>query len=115
MRVSRRASFEPRPLRGLVAAALLLSLALLTRVAGAPGDALLMLLPVAPLVIAVSADWYPAERLIARIAARRRRWRRPTSASRPRRRRQEFAWSPVGLLIASALAGRAPPALADCR
>lgn len=75
--------------------------------AAAP-DLLLALAPALLLAVALVAQRYPGARLLERIAARRRARPRPArSASTPRTRPARAVRG--GLLLARALAGRAPP------
>ena len=73
--------------------------------------ALLYLAPGLLLATALLAGRYPGEQALERIAARRRR--PPAAASRSSQRCRRRARLPVaahgGLLLARALAGRAPP------
>ncbi len=113
---------EPRT-RRLAGVSLLLGLGLLivlagTGALGAMPPALLTLLPVFLIAGVMLARPYLGERAIARM--RGRRWRRdvrPRSTSAaPARHLFERKLACGGLLIASALAGRAPPpALAGTR
>jgi hypothetical protein len=69
---------------------------------------LLYVAPAALLALALLSGRYPGERVLARLARRgRRRPRRPASAPRPR---VVFPSTLTGgVLLASGLAGRAPP------
>jgi hypothetical protein len=72
--------------------------------------ALAYLAPALLILLPLVGGRYPGERALARAAARRARpaARRPPSATRPRRRRSALL-PRGGLLVGSALAGRAPP------
>jgi hypothetical protein len=95
-------------LLGLLA---LLALALAGTVSSLQGGALTML-PALALAVMMITRPYIGERVIARL--RERRPRRPAAVRRVSARARTSAVARGGRLIAEALAGRAPPAVAGC-
>jgi hypothetical protein len=92
--------------------ALVLGLGALIVALGGIDDALLNLMPLAMLVVAMVVWPYPGTELIERLV---RRWsRRASGAPLAPRARAPRRTPHGGRLLAHALGGRAPPALAGC-
>jgi hypothetical protein len=80
-------------------------------------ESLLYLAPAVLMAIPLLWGRFPAERVLVRLASRRRRRRRPTASHRASPRGRVARRPPVrgARLIAHSLAGRAPPCAAGNR
>lgn len=118
--MGRLRSFSWRPVRALwrmlpVVALLAVTVLALVGVDGSLQPGVLMMAPALALVVLMLTRPYLGERVIARLRTRRVRGRVVAACARRRLPSRRMA-ARGGRLIATALAGRAPPpALAGCR